>query len=112
MTSDRYRSINGLEVRMSAVRVSEDIMSVSDFKAQAADCLRRVAVTDRPIVITQNGKAAGVLISPREFDRLTERARFQAAVVEGLEDSNAGRVSDHDDVVRRMRARFENKVKR
>jgi toxin ParE1/3/4 len=63
---------------MRTVRVSEDIMSVSDFKAQAAECLRRIVETDQPLVITQNGKAAGVLLSPREFDRLSERARFIA----------------------------------
>ena len=28
------------------------------------------------MVITQNGRAAGVLVSPREFDRIQERQRF------------------------------------
>ena len=61
---------------MRPVRISEDIVPVSDFKAQAADWLKRVSETGQPVVITQNGKAAGVLISPAEFDRLTERARL------------------------------------
>lgn len=90
---------------MRAVRISEDIVPVSDFKAQAADWLRRVAETGQPLVITQNGKAAGVLLSPAEFDRLSERARFVTAVEEGLADADAGRLRDHEDVVTRMRAR-------
>jgi prevent-host-death family protein len=94
---------------MHPVRISEDIVPVSDFKAQAADFLRRVAETGQPLVITQNGKAAGVLLSPAEFDRLTERARFLAAVGEGLADADAGRLSDHDDVVARLRARHGKK---
>jgi len=97
---------------MRSVRVSEDIMSVSDFKAQAAECLRRIVETDQPLVITQNGKAAAVLLSPREFDRLSERARFVAAVEAGIADSNAGRLRDHDELVHRMRARFQNKTTR
>lgn len=94
---------------MRALRISEDIVPVSDFKAQAADWLRRVSETGHPLVITQNGKAAGVLLSPAEFDRLNERARFVAAVDEGLADADAGRLRDHDEVVARMRARIEAK---
>ena len=89
-----------------AVRISEDIVPVSAFKAGAAELLRRVAETGHPLVITQNGKAAGVLLSPAEFDRLSERARFVAAVEEGLADADAGRVRDHDEVVGRMSERF------
>jgi prevent-host-death family protein len=91
---------------MRAVRVSEDIVPVSDFKAQASDWLKRVSETGQPVVITQNGKAAGVLLSPAEFDRLTERARFVAAVSEGLADAKAGRVHSHKSVVAEMKRRF------
>jgi prevent-host-death family protein len=94
---------------MRPVRVSEDIVPVSDFKAQAGVWLRRIAETGQPLVITQNGKAAGVLMSPAQFDALNERARFVAAVDEGLADSEAGRVHAHTAVVaeltKRRRAR-------
>ena len=103
------RSVIGLEsvrtMSLRAVRVSEDILPVSEFKAQAAECFRRIAQTGQPIVITQNGKAAGVLLSPGEFDRLSEQARFVAAVQEGLADADAGELRDHAEVVERMRAR-------
>jgi prevent-host-death family protein len=94
------------------VRVSEDIVPVSDFKAQAADWLKRVAETGQPLVITQNGRAAGVLISPAEFDRLNERARFVAAVEEGLADADAGRLRDHVEVAERLQKRFGPKTGR
>ncbi len=51
---------------------------------QAADWLKRVADTGQPVVITQNGKAAGVLVSPSEFDRLCERAGLREAIDAGL----------------------------
>jgi prevent-host-death family protein len=91
---------------IAAALRAEDIIPVSDFKAQAAELLRRVCSTGQPLVITQNGKAAGVLLSPAEFDRLNDRARFVAAVEEGLADDEAGRVSAHEDVAARMKARF------
>jgi prevent-host-death family protein len=90
---------------MRALRISEDIVPVSDFKAQATDWLRRAADSGQPVVITQNGKAAGVLLSPAEFDRLTEQARFVAAVREGLGDADAGRVHSHASVVAEMKRR-------
>jgi prevent-host-death family protein len=90
---------------MRPVRISEDIVPVSDFKAQAADWLRHVESTGHPIVITQNGKAAGVLMSPALFDELTERARFVAAVEAGLADADADRVHSHEAVVAHMKRR-------
>jgi prevent-host-death family protein len=95
-----------------AIRVSEDIVPVSDFKARAADWLRRIGETRQPLIITQNGKAAGVLISPAEFDRLTERARFVTAIEEGLADADAGRVRSHDEVVEVLKKRAASRAKR
>jgi prevent-host-death family protein len=91
---------------MRAIRISENFVPVSEFKAQAADWLRKVAETGAPVVVTQNGKPAGVLLSPEAFDELTEQARFVTAVNEGFADAEAGRVHTHADVVKRMKARF------
>ena len=76
---------------MTKLRVSEDIVPVSDFKARASVWLRRIAGSGHPLVITQNGKAAGVLLSPAAFDELAERQQFLAAVQEGMADEQAGR---------------------
>lgn len=91
------------------VRISENFVPVSEFKAQAAEWLRKAGETGAPIVVTQNGKPAGVLLSPQAFDELTEQARFVAAVEEGLADADAGRVHSHASVERRMKTRFGGK---
>ena len=110
------RTDNGLysvfEVTMRALRVAEDIVPVSDFKARATDWLKRVAESGQPVVITQNGKAAGVLLSPGEFDRLTEQARFVASVGQGLADADAGRVHTHASVVAEMKRRFRKRPRK
>lgn len=76
---------------MPKLRVSEDLVTVSDFKARASEWLRRIASSGHPLVITQNGKAAGVLLSPAAFDELSERQQFVAAIQEGMSDERAGR---------------------
>jgi prevent-host-death family protein len=96
---------------MRAVRIAEDFVPVSEFKAHAAEWLHKAADTGAPVVVTQNGKPAGVVLSPKAFDMLTERARFFAAVEQGLADANAGRVHTHAAVVRRLKARFGEKRK-
>ena len=91
---------------MRPLRISENIIPVSDFKAKAADWLRRLGESSEPVVITQNGKAAGVLLSPAAYDELTDRFRFVRSVEQGLADVEAGRVSSHEEVVGVMRERF------
>ncbi len=85
---------------MKPLRVSENIVPVSGFKARAAEMLSRLAISSEPLVITQNGKAAGVLLSPETYDELAGRSRFMAAVLEGLEDAKAGRLARHAEVKR------------
>ncbi len=96
---------------MRPLRVSEDFVPVSEFKAQAAEWLRKLAASDAPVVVTLKGKPAGVLLSPQAFDELSEQARFVAAVREGTADADAGRVRSHAAVVKQMRKRFGRKAK-
>ena len=77
---------------MKPINVSRNIISLSDFKNRASKMLNEVQSSHRPIVITQNGKAAAVLIAPADFDALMERARFIDAVEAGLADVQEGRV--------------------
>ena len=67
---------------------------------------RQLRERQRPLVITQNGKAAGVLIAPEEFDRIQEQDHFLAAVREGLADSEAGRLIDDEELEGDLDAEF------
>ena len=77
---------------MKSIQISEDIVSLTDFKNHASKMLHNVQNTHRPLIITQNGKPSGVLISPVEFDLLSEQNRFMQAVHNGLQDVEHGRV--------------------
>jgi prevent-host-death family protein len=87
---------------MRILRVSEDVVPVGQFKAQAKKWLARTAETGQPLVITQNGRPAAVMLSPAEYDRLTERERFFRSVEAGLADAEAGRTHTTDEVRRRL----------
>src|SRR5438552_7583864 len=84
-------------VSMKTIMVAEDILPIATFKAHASAVVRSLRTRGRPMVITQNGKPAAVLVSPEEFDRLQAGREFRAAVREGLADEKAGRtVSDRE----------------
>ncbi|MDJ0762131.1 MAG: type II toxin-antitoxin system Phd/YefM family antitoxin [Myxococcota bacterium] len=72
---------------MWELQISEDILPLGAFKTHASRVIRQLQATQRPFIITQNGKPAAVLLTPEVFDRLTERARSLDALDEGVADS-------------------------
>ena len=86
--------------------LTEDVLPIGEFKTQASRVLRKLKESQRPVIITQNGRPAAVLITPAEFDQMRERERFMAAIKEGLADSEAGRVLEDDEVERLMDEEF------
>lgn len=51
--------------------VSQDIIPLGDFKLHLSQYLHQLRDTGRPLIITQNGRPAAVLLTPEEFDRLS-----------------------------------------
>lgn len=89
---------------MQAIQLAQDVVAIGAFKSQAAAWLDRLRNSGHPIVITKNGKPAGVLLSPAEFDRLQEKERFLESVAKGLADAEADRVMDGGELRRRLAA--------
>ena len=91
---------------MKPISIQDDIIPIGEFKTHASRIMRNLRQEGRPVVITQHGRPAGVLISPEDFDRFTERERFVAAVNEGLADSEAGRVISDEELTAELDRRY------
>jgi len=91
---------------MKPLSVSEDIIPLGQFKARAARIIKDIAKRGNPLVITQNGRPACVVMSPAEFDRMRERQVFLAAVAQGLADVEAGRVISDEELHRQLDSEF------
>ncbi len=76
---------------MKNLRVSDGVIPLGEFKTHAASYLKDL---DGPVVITQNGRPAGVLLSPVEYDRICEQQRFLESIAAGIADVQNGRVMD------------------
>jgi prevent-host-death family protein len=91
---------------MKPLQLSEDVLPIGELKSHASRVLRKLNDSQRPVVITQNGRPAAVLITPDEFDRLRERDRFVAAVREGLAEAEAGLLLEDEEVERAIDEEF------
>jgi len=52
------------------MKISEDIKPISYLKARAADLLRQINETRRPVIITQNGEPRAVLQDPESYEKM------------------------------------------
>ncbi len=76
---------------MKNLRVSDGVVPLGEFKTHAASYLKDL---DGPVMITQNGRPAGVLLSPVEYDRICEQQRFLESIAAGIADVQNGRIMD------------------
>jgi prevent-host-death family protein len=77
------------------VNVSEGIVPLGEFKAKASQLLRELKSRKDPMVITQNGRPAAVVLSPTAFEEIRTRQHELEAIAVGLADARAGRFVDH-----------------
>jgi len=77
------------------VDVAEGIVPLGRFKANASRLIRGLSSQQRPLVITQNGRPAAVLLSPAAFEEIRAQQRDLEAIAFGLADARAGRLVDH-----------------
>jgi prevent-host-death family protein len=89
---------------MRAPRYSEDVIGISELRSNAARVAEHVAESGAPVIVTQHGRAAMIVLSPAAFDELTIHKQVITAINDGLADIEAGRVIKHDDLMKEMKA--------
>ncbi|HAB54402.1 MAG: prevent-host-death protein [Ignavibacteria bacterium RIFOXYB2_FULL_35_12] len=77
---------------MKNISISNDIIPVGQFKSNLAKYLNEIQHKRNSLIITQNGKPAGVLISPSEFDEMRQTKIFIDSISRGLSDSDKGEI--------------------
>lgn len=85
-----------------AVKFSEDVVPLGDMKVNPGKIVRRVDETGRPVLLTSHGRGVAVIQGLSEYEAAQEERDFMRAVVAGLADIEAGRISSLDDVKRSL----------
>jgi prevent-host-death family protein len=76
-----------------------DIMPVTDLRQDAAAALKRVRATRQPLVITQRGRAAAVLLSIEAYERAEHERQLLRMLARGEKEIAAGQGYDLDEVL-------------
>jgi len=76
---------------MKTISVKNDIVPIAEFKTSLSKWFKSLQGTGHPVIITQNGKPAGVLLSPDDYDELVYRRSFLDSVGRGISDAESGR---------------------
>ena len=81
---------------------TEDIRPVTDFRNHAAEILAQVKTTKRPVVITQKGKSAAVLVDAERYERQQELLELLQKIAKGVKAAEEGRLIPHAQVMREV----------
>jgi len=84
------------------------IATFSDLRQNMRERLDRLKKTGRPLYVTSNGEPDAVVLSPRAFDELVEKAELVQSLADldrGVADVKAGRVRDFREGVRQIAAK-------
>jgi len=73
------------------MKISTDIKPVTYLKSRAADMLKQVNETRRPIVITQNGEPKAVLQDPESYENMRNTIGMLKLISLGEEDIRNGK---------------------
>lgn len=71
-----------------------DIIPISDLRQDAAGILKRLRSSNRPVFITQRGRASAVMVSAEDYERTQHELELLKAFAQGEIEIDRGQGSD------------------
>ncbi|HRN51924.1 MAG TPA: type II toxin-antitoxin system Phd/YefM family antitoxin [Gemmatimonadaceae bacterium] len=90
---------------MRKLKPSRDIRPVTEFRANAAQFIEQVQQTGEPIILTQHGKGAAVLLDLEVFESLVEEIEVLRDIRISEAQVAAGEGIPHEEAMNRVRRR-------
>ena len=102
---DQTRDLYKEPSTMKTISISNDIVPIAEFKTNISKWFKTLQTSRHPLIITQNSKPAGVLLSASDYDELVYRKSFLDSVEKGLADVESGRTQTTDELRKALHAR-------
>ena len=90
---------------MPSLKPSRDIQPLSAFRANAAGFLKSVRESQRPLVLTQHGKSAAVVLDVAQYEALLEEVEVIRDIREARAELDRGEGIAHADAIAQLKAR-------
>ena len=91
---------------MPQLRPSTDVRPVTEFRANTSAMIERMHSTRRPLILTQHGRSAAVLLDPEVYEGLVAEVELLRDLSISEAQIAAGQVIPHEEVVRRMHEKY------
>jgi len=91
---------------MKATRWKQDLVPVQELRAGLARFIDKVERSGRPLVVTQRGRAAAVLLSPGMLDELEEERELVRKTLRGLAEVKQRRTSGEGGLWRKAKKKI------
>ena len=73
------------------ISLANDIEPLSEFRKKSADFVKRLKKEKQPIVLTQHGKSAAVLMDVSEYERFTRKMEMLEDLLEAKQQVEQGK---------------------
>ena len=73
------------------MNISQDIKPVTYLKSRAADLLKQINETHRPVIITQNGEPRAVLQDPKSYEDMRNAIGMLKLISQAEEEIRDGK---------------------
>jgi len=80
------------------MNISEDVKPITYLKSRAADLLKQINETHRPVLITQNGEPRAVLQDPKSYESMRNAIGILKLIAQGEEEIRTGKTRPQEDV--------------
>ena len=89
------------------MNITNDIRPVTYLKSRAADLLKQINDTHRPVIITQNGEPKAVLQDPESFENMRNAIGILKLISMGEEDIKNGNVLEQETVFKNIEEKLK-----
>jgi prevent-host-death family protein len=84
------------------ISLSNDIEPLSEFRKKSADFVKRLKKEKNPIVLTQHGKSAAVLLDVTEYERISKKMEMLEDLLEAKQQVEQGNTLNMKDAKKRI----------
>lgn len=77
----------------------KNIRPLTEFRNHIKEYIEELKLNKKPIVLTQHGKSAAVLLDPDKFQELQDQIEFMRKVALGLDDVKNKRFHSFSDIL-------------
>lgn len=91
---------------MRKLKPTRDIQPVTEFRANTAHFIEQVQETGEPVILTQHGRSAAVLLDVESYESMLDELALLRDVRTAEKQVAAGRSRSHAAVAKTLRARL------